>query len=243
MNMERNNVLLVTGASSDMGIALMKDCAEKYDRIIAQYRTMNGELKKCIQEHENIEAVCVDLEEEEQVIAFAEDLAGKNMPAHMVHFPAPPCQNNKFHKIKWEVFQKEMDISLKAFVIIAQKVLPAMAKAGYGRIVLMLSFVTHHAAPAYCANYVTTKYALLGLMKALATEYAGKGITVNGVSPSWVMTKYISNQPEILIEQNAEASPLGRNLEVEDVIPAIEFLLSDEASCINGENMAISCGR
>ena len=38
-------------------------------------------------------------------------------------------------------------------------------------------------------------------------------------------------------------SPMGRNLEVEEIIPTIEYLLSEGASCINGENISISCGR
>ena len=75
---------------------------------------------------------------------------------------------------------------------------------------------------------------MLGLVKALATEYAPKGITVNGISPAWVNTKYIDNQPDILKEQAAMNSPMGRNLEVAEIIPTIEYLLSEGASCING---------
>ena len=90
---------------------------------------------------------------------------------------------------------------------------------------------------------VITKYAMLGAVKALAAEYAEKGITVNGVSPAWVETKYLRNQPDFLIEQNAANSPLGRNLTVDDVIPAIEYLLSDGAACVNGQNLTVSFGR
>ena len=107
----------------------------------------------------------------------------------------------------------------------------------------MLSYVVSHIAPAYCSNYVVTKYAMLGLMRALATEYASKGITVNGISPAWVNTKYIANQPDILIRQNEAASPTGQLLEVTDIVLSIRFLLSDGADCITGQNLTISCGR
>mgnify|MGYP001651813492 FL=1 len=135
------------------------------------------------------------------------------------------------------------DISLKSFVLIGQALLPQMAKRGSGKVILMLSYVVSHIAPAYCSNYVVTKYAMLGLMRALATEYASKGITVNGISPAWVNTKYIANQPDILIRQNEAASPTGQLLEVMDIVPSIRFLLSDGADCITGQNLTISCGR
>ena len=107
----------------------------------------------------------------------------------------------------------------------------------------MLSSVVNGAPPAFCANYVTTKYALLGLMRALAAEYAGKGITVNGVSPAWVETKFNANQPHVMAELNAKESPVGRNLVAGDVVPAIEYLLSDGADCVNGQNLLINFGR
>ena len=118
-----------------------------------------------------------------------------------------------------------------------------MAKAKYGRVVLTLSFVVRDAPPKYCAQYVAAKYALLGLMKALAAEYAGKGVTVNGISPAWVVTKYLDTQPAMLVEQNAQQSPIGRNLEVADLVPTIGYLLSDGAACVTGQNIYITAGR
>lgn len=238
--------LLVIGASSDMGMSLIRRVQNNYKKIIAHYAHMNDKLVE-LQEQvgsEKMTLVQADLTKEEDIIQFIGEVRTIcDCPSHIVHFPAPVCNNAKFHKIEWEVFQREYDISLKSAVLILQAFLPRMAKVRYGRVLFMLSYVVNNVAPAYCSNYVVTKYALLGLMKALATEYASKGITVNGISPSWVNTKYIDNQPDILKEQNAASSPLGRNLEVDDIVPAMEFLLSDGASCINGENITISCGR
>ena len=237
--------LLVLGASSDMGMGFIKSAYKNYDKIIAHYRTMNDDLKLLGDEiGGRITFVQADLLVEEEVFSLIEKVKGIcDHPSHIVHFPAPPCENSKFHKISWEVFEKEYDISVKSVVLVLQAFLPKMAKDKYGRVILMLSYVVNNAAPAYCCNYVVTKYAMLGLMKALATEYASKGITVNGISPAWVNTKYIDNQPDMLKEQNAQNSPLGRNLEVADIVPTIEYLLSDGACCVNGENITISCGK
>ena len=79
-------------------------------------------------------------------------------------------------------------------------------------------------------------------MKSLATEYAAKGITVNGVSPAWVQTKYILNQPDFIVEKNAAENPTGKNPTVEDVVPTIAYLLSAAANGINGQNLSITNG-
>jgi 3-oxoacyl-[acyl-carrier protein] reductase len=93
--------------------------------------------------------------------------------------------------------------------------------------------------PKYQTAYTTVKYALLGLMKSLATEYASKGITINGVSPDMIQTKFLSNLPGLIIEQYAESRPQKQILKVDDVIPTFAFLLSDGADNINGMNIGI----
>ena len=96
--------------------------------------------------------------------------------------------------------------------------------------------------PKYAAPYVTAKYALLGLMKDLAAEYAAKGITVNGISPQMIETKFLKDVPELIVEQQRTAGPLQRLLQKEDILPTIRLLLSDEAEAITGENIAITGG-
>jgi 3-oxoacyl-[acyl-carrier protein] reductase len=89
---------------------------------------------------------------------------------------------------------------------------------------------------------VTVKYALLGLMKSLAVEYADKGITVNGVSPDMMETKFLSDIPEMIVEQNRENSPLGRNILVEEVTPLMKHMLSDAGASMTGQNIGITGG-
>ena len=65
---------------------------------------------------------------------------------------------------------------------------------------------------------------------------------MNGVSPATVDTKYIDNQPEVLVNSWIEKSPLKRKIRTDEITAMIKFLLSDKADCINGENIVISCG-
>ena len=237
--------LLVIGASSDMGMGTIRQIHGKYNHIVAHYRQMNDTLAALKEElGDKMALMQADLTDEAAVLKLISDIQEQNLiPSHILHFPAPLCKNQRFHKISYEVFTRELDVSLKSAVLILQAFLPKMAKAHYGRVVLMLSFVLQGVPPKYCSQYVVAKYALLGLLKALAAEYADKGITVNGVSPAWVMTKYLATQPDILIEQNASSSPIGRNLVVDDLVPTISYLLSDETSCVTGQNIYVTGGR
>ena len=133
-------------------------------------------------------------------------------------------------------------MSVSSIIMILQRFLPIMSRKKYGKILFMLTSFTLNAPPKYQAPYITAKYALLGLMLDLAREYAEKGIMVNGISPEMMETKFISEMPELVIQQNAANSPIGRNLTVEDVVPSFLYLLSDYADAITGQNIGITGG-
>lgn len=242
-------VLVVIGASSDMGVELIRECGKDYNIIIAHYRKTNDALEKVLNNlgNDKVKKLQCDFTDPgncERADKWFREQADqlKEYEIHLAHFPANQYNNNRYHKISWATFQKEIDISVKSFVMISQILLPGMIKLKKGRIVLLLSYLVENIPARYVSSYVAVKYMLLGLLRSLAVEYAEKGITINGVSPSAVDTKFIGNQPDILIEQWKEKSPLKRNLNVSEVVPTIKFLFSEGASCINGENVIISCG-
>lgn len=237
--------LLVIGASSEMGVATIREVQEQYEHIYAHYNHMNDMLRELFDELAGkIIGFPADLLDEAAVDGMIDSLRTMpDSPDHIVHFPAGFIETRKFHKTKWSTFQTSIDISVRSLCKVLGAFLPAMEKKKAGKIVVMLSMVVHNMPPKYNSDYVMTKYALLGLVKSLAVEYGEKGITVNGVSPSLVETKFVSHLHEFIIQQNAENSPTGKNLQVGDVVPAIHFLLSEGADCINGQNILVTCGR
>ena len=233
------------GASSDMGIALIDYIASNYDFIIAHYYHMNDKLMALKETYgERISLVQADLSSDEQMTRFATHVSSlKPSPCHLVHFPAQKIKVRKFEKIEWEVFEEEVRISVKSLVIVLKNILPQMVKEKHGRVVVMLSDAIVGTPPKYSADYITTKHALLGLTKALSVEYADKGITINGVSPSFTETRFVEGMADYFREDHKNRSPIGRNLVPQDIIPTIAMLLSEEAACINGQNISINCGR
>lgn len=238
-------ILLVVGGSSDIGIAAISALLQQYELVVAHYNHMNEKLRE-LQEKAGNRLLCLqaDLSDEVATDKLVDTIKEmKVIPSDILHLPAAAYQVRKFHKTEWNIFERELNISVRSAVKVCTAFLPEMAKERYGRIVLMLSIVVNGMPPKYNADYVLVKYALLGLVKALAVEYADRGIRVNGISPALMETKFIENIHDYIIEQNAQQSPTGRNLCVEEVIPTIQFLLSEGAEGINGQNISITYGR
>lgn len=238
-------VLLVLGASADMGISLIKKVLNNYDYVLAHYNKSESELNKLKSEAgEKLKTYKADFNNSAEVHELVERIKSDGfIPNHIVHLPADKYYIEKFNKTSWDKFQTGFDISLRSLVIILQGFLPLLAKKGRGKVVVMLSSYTNNTPPKYASAYGTVKYALLGLVKGLSAEYANKGININAVSPSMTETKFLSEIPELILQQNASVSPMGRNLSVSDITPTIEYLLSEGSDSVTGQNIFITGGQ
>ncbi len=160
-------------------------------------------------------------------------------PSYVVHLASSKVALERFAAIPEDKFKTDIGMALGVIKIL-KGVMPNMIKRKSGKIIIMLSSYVCNLPPKFCSSYVTSKYALLGLVKSLSVEYAAKGICVNGISPAMINTKFLSDTTNIIRQQNADSSPASKLLEVNDIVPTIEFLLSDAANNITGQNIEIS---
>lgn len=236
--------LLITGISSNIGIAIVRKVAPCYKKIFGQYRTMNDDLRTLADELDGkLSLIQCDLKNDEQTVSTANSMREFNID-HFVHLPSSSSSiNTRFLKSNWSTFEDDMNIVLRSAVIFSQAVIDGMVKRKYGKIVFMLSsYCVNKPTIPYSSGYVTVKSGLLGLMESLSSEFASKFITVNAVSPSMLETKFWNSSSRLLVEKSAKDSPIGRNLTVDDVVPTFEFLLSRGADCITGQNIAVTAG-
>jgi NAD(P)-dependent dehydrogenase (short-subunit alcohol dehydrogenase family) len=105
----------------------------------------------------------------------------------------------------------------------------------------VLTSYTLGMPPAKLATYVTSKHALLGLTRSMAVEFIRYGVRVNAVSPGMTRTDFLADLPQEFIEQVEAALPMERLATAAEVAAVIRFLLSPEASYINGANIPV-CG-
>jgi len=144
-------------------------------------------------------------------------------------------------RMRREDWQLVIDTDLSSAFFLAKTALRGMLRAGWGRIVNVSSVVALMGNVGQ-ANYVAAKAGLLGLTKALAREYAGKGVTVNAVAPGFIESDMTDALPAELRAAYLNQIPAGRFGRPDEVAAAIAFLVSDEAAYINGQTLTIDGG-
>ena len=242
--MKDNKIILITGASSDVGSALIRKIACNYTHILAHYNSSRIVVDQLAEElGEKVIPVQADFSSTDSIAAMIEDITSRDLlPDHILHLSARKMQVLQFRKESVESFESDYQTSVLSIVQILKAFMPNMAKQKYGKVVFMLTANVVGNPAKFQSAYTTNNYALLGLMKSLAVEYADKGVTVNGLSPDMIETRFLSELPTQIVEQGALGSALGRNLTVEDVVPTIEYLLSDATDSMSGANIVLTGG-
>ncbi len=142
-----------------------------------------------------------------------------------------------------EYWDKVMAINLDAQFILAREIGKRMLQRGSGKIIFtcsLLSFQGGILVPGYAAS----KGAIASLVKALANEWAGKGINVNGIAPGYIATdntEPLRNDPE-RSKSILSRIPAGRWGDPDDFKGAVVYLASDAANYVQGEILTVDGG-
>ncbi len=159
----------------------------------------------------------------------------------LVYTAAEKFQRETILKTDTNAFLQYLSHSIGGYYKVSQAFADsAKNRKAPGVLVNVLSSVVFDTPPAKQASYVSAKYALLGLMRCQAVEFGAFGIRVNAISPGMTQTKFNSDLPERFLEIYAESLPLRRLLTPGEVASAARFLLSSEASGLQGNNLPVT---
>ncbi|BCP55410.1 3-ketoacyl-ACP reductase [Kaistia sp. 32K] len=146
--------------------------------------------------------------------------------------------------IEPEEWDAVMGVNLRGTFLVARAALPAMRAKGYGRMVFTSSITGPRVTSPGHGHYSASKAGINGFIKAAALEFAGYGITVNGIEPGNILTEGMkAGRSAAFIKGMEESIPLGRLGTPEDIANAALFLASEESAYITGTTIVVDGGQ
>lgn len=243
---------LVTGAGQGIGEAIARQLLARGARVTVLGRRADP-LRKLVDEFpEQCRMELADVAQELEVkTAFAQAVSAQGAINILVN-NAGQAQSAPFMKMDAALWQCMLAVNLTGTMLCMQQVLPAMAAAGYGRIVNVAS-TAGLAGYAYVAAYCAAKHGVVGLTRSLALEFATKGVTVNAVCPGYTETEIVRDgiarvvektgrTPEQAMAEFVKGNPQGRLVQPQEVADAVLWLCGPGAGAVTGQAIAVAGG-
>jgi len=240
-------VAIVTGASGGIGAEIARALAKKGFAVAINYHRNGDRAASVVADIESgggvAFAVKADVRQPDEISAALELVSERlGAPTVLVNAATGELEQKAFVELDWSDFQRHLEYQVKAVADLCRAVYPGMRAAGGGAIVNVLSQVVGGPPPGKLADYVTAKYALAGLSRALATEWADEHIRVNMVSPSLVETELTRHYHPRVFKMEAARTPLRRLATPGDVAKAVAYLAGDESAFLTGTNLFVTGG-
>ena len=236
----KNKNILITGASGGIGNELVKKFVSLGGNVLGS-GTKNEKLDKIKKQYPNIKVKKFDIAEHLRIEEFIDDVSLELGGLDILINNAGTNADNLSLRMKEEEWKKVIDINLTATFLLSKHAIKKMLKSKFGRIVNITSVVGHTGNLGQ-SNYSASKAGIIGMSKSLAIEYAKKNITVNCVSPGFIISDMTMNIAEKVKLYLTSRIPMGKLGTGEDVSNCAAFLSSEQASYVTGETLHVNGG-
>ncbi|MFT8705069.1 SDR family NAD(P)-dependent oxidoreductase [Bifidobacterium aquikefiricola] len=241
-----NSTVVITGAASGIGLSASKQfLAQGWNVMMADFNNDLGqkvykELSEQYSPKQVAFAPC-DVSNAQSV----DDLA---QAAHQAFDHVDSVINNAgifvkgaVHEIDEQAWDRVMATDVKSIYLTTKAFVPEMIERKSGTIV-NTSSISGLQGDYNMAVYNAAKGAVANLVRAMALDYGKYGIRVNNVNPGPTMTPMFKRNPQSVIDEFIQASPLRKLVQPEDVARTMFFLASEESAPMTGENIPVAAG-
>ena len=236
----KNKNILITGASGGIGSELVKKFVSLGGNVLGS-GTKTEKLDKIKKQFPSIKVKKFDISEHSRIEEFIDDVSLELGGLDILINNAGTNVDNLSLRMKDEEWKKVIDINLTSTFLLSKHAIKKMLKNKFGRIVNITSVVGHTGNTGQ-TNYSASKAGIIGMSKSLAIEYAKKNITVNCVSPGFIISDMTMNIAEKVKLYLTSRIPMGKLGTGEDVSNCVAFLSSDQASYVTGETIHVNGG-
>jgi 3-hydroxybutyrate dehydrogenase len=248
-------VALVTGGGRGIGSAVAEALARSGAEVVAAARTgeeVEGVAARLRAQGLRAHARILDVTDPDGVGELAREMKGEFGTVTLLVNNAGISDSAPVHRTAFESWNRLMAVNAGGPFLCIRAVLPQMLEAGWGRIVTVAS-VAGLAGGKYIAAYAASKHAAVGLTRSVASEVAGRGVTVNAVCPGYVDTpmtdasvarisRLTGRSADEARRSIVEMSPQGRLVSPEEVAALVAFLCTHEAASIHGAALPVDGG-
>lgn len=238
-------VALVTGSSRGLGRAMAEEFGARGYRVAVHYVSSAGPAEEVVRRVVELggeaAAFGADVADPAACQQLIKDVIARFGSLEVLVNNAGITRDGLALRMKDADWQGVIDTNLSAAFYLARGALRGMLRAGFGRVINITSVVGLRGNVGQ-ANYVAAKAGLIGLTKALAREYASKGVTVNAVAPGFIESDMTAQLAADLREAYLAEIPAGRFGQAAEVAKAVAFLAGDDASYINGQTLTVDGG-
>ena len=236
----KNKNILITGASGGIGSELVKKFVLLGGNVLGS-GTKTEKLDLLKKKYPNIKVKKFDIAEHSRIEEFIDNVSLELGGLDILINNAGINMDNLSLRMKDEEWKKVIDINLTSTFLLSKYAIKKMLKNKFGRIVNITSVVGHTGNIGQ-SNYSASKAGVIGMSKSIAIEYAKKNITVNCVSPGFIISDMTMNIAEKVKLYLTSRIPMGKFGTGEDVSNCVAFLSSDQASYITGETIHVNGG-
>lgn len=239
-----DKVAVVTGASRGIGRSIALFLALQGAKLVVSARNataldeLTEEIK--LQGGEAL-AVASDVAIEEDAINLVSKAVATFGRVDILVNNAGITRDGLLLRMKEADWDAVLDTNLKGAFLCTRAVAKVMSKQRSGRII-NISSVVGEMGNAGQANYCASKAGLLGLTKSVARELARRNVTVNAITPGFIVTDMTDDMSDKARDAMTEQIPLGRLGAAEDIANAVLFLASDQSAYITGQVLGVNGG-